>query len=105
MTYFSMPPFVAKDALELPSINGHTMECHCRHLPRLDDDNYDLTTTVVYKWRLSFCNAPQFFPPMSLPPAHKDISVHPAHASVVDPLNQAEANHDIDRKVSIDLGH
>ena len=38
---------------------------------------------------------------MSLPPAQKDISVHPAHSSVVDPVNQAEASRDVDRKVSI----
>jgi hypothetical protein len=36
---------------------------------------------------------------MSLPPAQKHISVHPAQTSVVDPVNPAEANRDVDRKI------
>jgi hypothetical protein len=35
---------------------------------------------------------------MSLPAAHKDISAHPAKDSVVDPVNQANKDADIDRK-------
>jgi hypothetical protein len=42
---------------------------------------------------------------MTLPLAQKDISVHPTHASVVDPLNEAEASHDVETKVSIYLAH
>ena len=38
---------------------------------------------------------------MSLPPAQKDISAHPAQSSVADPVNQAEASQDVERKVSI----
>ena len=42
---------------------------------------------------------------MSLPPAQRDISAHPAQASVADPVNQAEASRDVDRKVSIYRRH
>ena len=38
---------------------------------------------------------------MSLPPAQKEISVHPTQTSVTDPVNTAVANHDVDRKVPI----
>ena len=38
---------------------------------------------------------------MSLPPAQKDISLHPAQSSVIDPVNPAALHHDVDRKVSI----
>jgi len=37
----------------------------------------------------------------TLPPAQKDISVHPAQASVVDPVNPAALSQDVDRKVSV----
>ena len=37
---------------------------------------------------------------MSLPPTKKDVSVHPAKASVADPVNPAVLNQDVDRKVS-----
>jgi len=36
---------------------------------------------------------------MSLPAAPKDISTHPTKGSVVDPVNKANKEADIDRKV------
>jgi hypothetical protein len=36
---------------------------------------------------------------MSLPPAPKDISTHPTKGSVVDPVNKANKDADVDRKV------
>ena len=64
--------------------------CHGIH-------NYDVSLSL-YKWR---SNTPHSFPTMSLPPTQKDISQHPAQASVADPVNQAEASQDVERKVSI----
>lgn len=40
---------------------------------------------------------------MSLPPAQKDISEHPAKGSVVDPVNKADKDADVDRKVCAHL--
>jgi len=37
----------------------------------------------------------------TLPLAQKDISVHPAQASVVDPVNPAALSQDVDRKVFV----
>jgi hypothetical protein len=38
---------------------------------------------------------------MSLPAAHKDIGTHPAKNSVVDPVNKANKDADIDRKIRL----
>lgn len=38
---------------------------------------------------------------MSLPPARRDISDHPAKGSVTDPVNKDQLNADVDRKVPI----
>lgn len=38
---------------------------------------------------------------MSLPPAQKDISEHPAATAVVDPIDKSKAQTDIDRKIRL----
>ncbi len=42
-------------------------------------------------------------PIMSLPPAPKDISAHPQKGSVIDPVDKAAKEADVDRKVCLEL--
>ena len=67
----------------------------------LHDVDYGVYCILDIKVDLISLFGPNVLFKMSLPPATKDISAHPAKSSVIDPVNKTVKNADIDRKVRI----